>query len=97
MSDSKQQLAELYPHPTDLACTIYEAEGQRWVKHHELIEGGYSHLEDFSIVYIDGRFYELQGHTRAAQRILGRQLANEPLASYPDAGIWWIEEVEEAA
>lgn len=38
-----------------------------WVTHNELLLCGYSHIEDFAIIYANGKFYELQGYVPAAQ------------------------------
>lgn len=56
-----------YPHKHDSQARIYTDEkGRLWVTHHELLDAGYSNLESFSIVYLNGKFYELQGHANSA-------------------------------
>lgn len=78
----------MWPHPPEARCDIHSAHERLWVVHDDLIDAGYSALEDFCVVRINERFYELQGHTTASFRILGKHFGN---------GIWWIEPAEEDA
>ena len=52
----------VYAHNVDAIARIYDSEGRLWVTHTELLEAGYENLEDFTIVYLNGEFYELQGY-----------------------------------
>lgn len=52
----------VYPHKHDNAAPIYEKDGKYWVSHADLLALEYEFLEDFSIVYVNGKFYELQGY-----------------------------------
>jgi hypothetical protein len=53
------------PHNADNTARIYEDKhGRLWVTHTELLECEYVNLEDFDVVYLNGRFYELQAHIR---------------------------------
>jgi len=55
----------ILPHDADNEARIYEDKrGMLWVTHAELLECGYRGLEDFDIVYLNGTFYELQGHIK---------------------------------
>lgn len=51
-----------YPHKHDNAAPIYKKKGLHYVTHADLIDNGYEYLEDFSIIYINGEFWELQAH-----------------------------------
>lgn len=51
-----------YPHRHNNAAPIYELDGKLWVTHADLLDNEYESLEDFSIVYLNGKFYELQGY-----------------------------------
>src|SRR5688500_2291353 len=79
------ELKNLRPMPTgdlpDAKAEIITYRGNLWVAHQLLLDAGYSCLEDFGIVKITGRFYELQGH-------MGKTADNLP------GGGWWIEEVD---
>lgn len=83
--ESTVTLAELSPHPADGNVQVYDVAGRQFIPHHELIDEGYSHLESFSIVFVNGTFYELQGHSRRTYLLLGER--------HPE-GVWWVEEVE---
>ena len=52
----------IYPHKHDNAARIYRGKDRLWVAHIELLQNGYRNLEDFDIVYLNGKFYELQGY-----------------------------------
>src|SRR5437868_6610707 len=75
---SATDLASLYPHPEDARVTIHERNGRQFVFHRDLIEVGYRMIEDFHIVFINGAFYELQGHG-PGYRLVGEY--------HPD-GVW---------
>jgi len=52
-----------YPHDADNHVRIYEDEpGRMWVTHEELLLCGYINISDFDVVYLNGKFYELQAH-----------------------------------
>lgn len=56
-----------YPHDADNKARIYEdGTGHMWVSHEDLLKCGYILLDDFDIVYLNGKFYELQAHIRPA-------------------------------
>ena len=64
---TEHQEGRLIPHEEDNAATIYEDKrGLLWVTHQELLDCGYINLCDFDIVYLNKKFYELQGHSRVA-------------------------------
>lgn len=52
----------IYPHKADAVAQVYESEGLNWVTHQDLLDAGYLALEDFSIVFLNNVFYELQGY-----------------------------------
>lgn len=53
----------LLPHDADNKARVYEDKhGHQYVTHEELLLCGYRELEDFDIVYLNGKFYELQAH-----------------------------------
>lgn len=53
------------PHTADNTARIYEDEkGHLFITHEELLQCGYRGLEDFDVVYINGRFYELLAYIR---------------------------------
>lgn len=54
-----------YPHRHDAEAQLFEKDGLLWVTHQDLLDAGYSALEDFSIVYLNGVFYELQGYAES--------------------------------
>ncbi len=57
----------LLPHDADNTARIYEDKrGLKYVTHEELLECGYREISDFDIVYLNGKFYELQGHVPKA-------------------------------
>lgn len=78
------QLAMAYPHEPDVVVTVHKVAGILWIVHQDLVDAGYTHLEPFSIIYVNEEFYELQGHTWATYRILNQHYAN---------GAWWVEKV----
>jgi len=54
-----------YPHDADNVARVYEdTESRLWVSHEELLQCGYINLADFDIVYLNGKFYELQAHMK---------------------------------
>lgn len=54
-----------YPHDADNKAVIYVDDGGReWVTHEDLLQCGYRAIEDFDVVYLNKRFYELQAHIR---------------------------------
>lgn len=54
-----------YPHDADNSAEIYEDKhGHLWVTHQELLDCGYINLADFDVVYLNGKFYELQAYMR---------------------------------
>ena len=56
--------SSLYPHTHDAKAQVYvDKEGRYWVSHQELLEY-YQGIEDFAIVYLNGKFYELQGYAK---------------------------------
>jgi hypothetical protein len=55
------------PHTADNTARIYEKKGYLYVAHEELLSCGYRGLEDFDVVYLNGRFYELIGYIRRAK------------------------------
>lgn len=58
----------LLPHDADNQARIYEDEnGHEFVTHEELLECGYILLDDFDIVYLNGKFYELQAYVPKAK------------------------------
>lgn len=53
----------IYPHKHDNAAPVYrDKDGTYWVSHADLLALEYEFLEDFSIVYMNGKFWELQGY-----------------------------------
>lgn len=57
-----------YPHDHDNKARIYVNEaGMCWVTHEELLECGYRGLSSFDVVYLNGKFWELQGHIHKAK------------------------------
>jgi hypothetical protein len=55
------------PHDPNNRAKIYQDKrGLLWVTHQELLECGYINLCDFDVVYLNGKFYELQGHSDKA-------------------------------
>lgn len=52
-----------FPHDVENKANVYEDKrGNLYVTHTELLECGYIDLNDFDVVYLNGKFYELQGH-----------------------------------
>ena len=57
-----------YPHDVDNKARIYEdASGHLWVTHEELLLCGYRNICDFDVVFLNGKFYELQAHSRKGE------------------------------
>lgn len=57
----------LYPHNVENTARIYEDDkGLLWVTHRELLDCGYVGISDFDIVWLNEKFYELQGHNATA-------------------------------
>jgi PAS domain-containing protein len=55
-------------HNVDNYVRLYlDSNGLIWVTHEELLNCGYRNIEDFDIVYLNERFYELQGYMRAVR------------------------------
>lgn len=53
----------VYPHRHDNAAPVYEdKDGKYWVSHADLLANDYANIEDFDIVYLNGKFWELQGY-----------------------------------
>ena len=53
----------IYPHKHNNAAPVYEdKDGKYWVSHADLLANEYECLEDFSVVYLNGKFWELQGY-----------------------------------
>lgn len=80
---SALQLAGLYPHDPEARVQIYQRRGRKFIRHQDLLDVGYLNLEDFSIVYVNGTFYELQGHG-PSYRLTGK---------YDPGGVWWVEPI----
>lgn len=84
------------PTPDDIPVTMPGADGEipnlifnpaayedrLWVPHDELLRAGYLNLDDFDVVQIKGKFYELQAR-------IGRTLTHGI-----KGGAWWIEEID---
>jgi len=68
------------PYIADAEVSLFQHAGKHWVPHNDLIAAGYLYLESFTIIKIEGRFYELQGH-------VGKTARNFP------GGAWLIEEI----
>jgi len=68
-----------YPHPPDAQVPVSMEYNRLWLNHDDLIEVGYRNLEAGSIVFVGGRFYELQGPSQISRT-----------SSYR----WWVEEVQ---
>ena len=66
----------------DLKEKPSEHGGQLWVAHEDLIRAGYLYLEDFGVIRMQGKFYELQGHVGRASLSHGIR-----------GGAWWIAEI----
>lgn len=55
-------------HSVDNRVRVYEdATGKLWVTHEELLLCGYRNIEDFDVIYANGKFYELQAYIRTAK------------------------------
>lgn len=56
-------MSSIYPHRHDAKARVYtDSNGLTWVSHAELLANEYESLEDFMIVYLNEKFYELQGY-----------------------------------
>ena len=64
----------------DAPITFYS--DRDWIPHEDLIKAGYRCLEDFQVVRIRNRFYELQAH-------IGRTLTHGIRG-----GAWWVEQID---
>lgn len=78
-----------YPHDADNEARLYEdRNGRLWVTHEELLKCGYINLSDFDVVYLNGRFYELQAYVRRAGgwwvEEIDPEAASEDLAGTPE-------------
>jgi hypothetical protein len=51
-------------HPPSGGCEVRELRGHLFVKHDDLLELGYRHLEGGSIVRVYEEFYELAGYSQ---------------------------------
>lgn len=61
-------MSSIYPHRHDAKARVYtDKNGLLWVTHADLLANEYESLEDFSIVYLNGKFYELQGFAEEPQ------------------------------
>ena len=69
------------PHRHDNAAPIYKKDGKLWVSHADLLANEYTHIEDFAIVYLNGKFYELQGYVQKPNAWWVEQVTGEA----PDA------------
>lgn len=78
MTDYEKQKLDAIKYGVD--ATIVEHAGLLWVPHKELLDGGLCNLENFDVVQINRRWYELQHHIAPRS------------TSFP-GGCWWIEEV----
>jgi hypothetical protein len=54
----------VYFHPHDALCRVSFRSTRLWIAHADLLAVGYYALEDGSIVFVNGRFYELEGFDR---------------------------------
>lgn len=73
------KLAYGYAHPrANLSLAVSFHDDRLWIRHSDLVEGGYENLESGSIVWVNDRFYELQGRSHKTRH-----------ADY----WWWVEEV----
>lgn len=58
-------IAYTTPHKADVTIPLHLHDGRMWLPHKDLIEeGSYVNLESGSVVYVNTRFYELQGRSR---------------------------------
>lgn len=67
----------------DVQVNVARYAGQSWISHEDLTKAGYLFLEDFSVVKIRGRYYELQAH-------VGRASLTHGIAG----GAWWLGEMD---
>jgi len=79
-TSAKEKEQYVSPYILDAEVSLFQYAGKLWVPHNDLIAAGYRYLESFTIVKIEGRFYELQGHA-------GKTARNFP------GGAWLIEEI----
>lgn len=67
----------IYPHRHDAKARIYEKDGILWVTHADLLGAEYEAIEDFMIVYLNGKFYELQGYANEPDAWWIEEVVNE--------------------
>lgn len=63
--DPPRPIAYAVQHPPDVQLPLHIRDGRLWISHAGLIDAGYRYLEDGSIVFVGGRFYELAGYWEA--------------------------------
>lgn len=54
-------------HPPDASMNLTFANDRLWIKHDDLLEVGYLHMEPDKVVFVNGAFYELQAYHRPTQ------------------------------
>lgn len=69
------------PIPDASRADVVEHAGKLWIPHQHLLRDGYSLIEPFQVVKVNGVFYELQGH-------VGKSARNLP------GGAWWVEKID---
>lgn len=62
------QWGDLVPHQAANAAETIYLDGKLWVEHQALLDCEYLNLEADSIVFLNTRFYELQGYDRPHKR-----------------------------
>lgn len=67
----------------DVEAELAQHADMLWIAHEKLIDAGYRYLEDFGVVQISGRYYELQAH-------IGRASLSHGIRG----GVWWVEEID---
>lgn len=73
------ELAYGFAHPREsVSIPVSVAYDKLWFRHSDLIEAGYVNLEAGSVVWVNGRFFELQGPNTLSRR-----------GDYS----WWVEEI----
>lgn len=78
----------VYPHNVDNHARIYEdAQGHLWVTHEELLLCGYVNISDFDVVYLNGKFYELQAHSRKGEAWWIEQIETPELPESESASV----------
>jgi hypothetical protein len=63
-ASSIERLAQLYTHPADARVPVHVRNGRAFLTHDHLIGVGYLNLEPGSIVFVNDRFFELNGHNK---------------------------------